>query len=141
MLSRTTSLLIISAILLLWSCNTQPDSATDEMIAEKAEERLRGFREKFQTECRERVLEEALSRADVLLRERARRLSLLAGRPPKPTRPGAPQEKQLSKALPLRPLFPFEIRFDTLLRDSLLRDSLRLDSLQLLENEQPTGLQ
>ena len=54
----------------------------------------------------------------------------IEGRPAKPNRPGAPPVKELSQPLPLRPLFPFEIRFDMLLRDSLFQDSLRVDSLE-----------
>ncbi|MEL7159390.1 MAG: hypothetical protein AAFN92_01420 [Bacteroidota bacterium] len=53
----------------------------------------------------------------------------IEGRPPRPHRPGEPEVKELSAPLPLRPLFPFEIRFNTLLRDSLYRDSLRIDSI------------
>lgn len=101
-------------------------------VMEAIAERVMGFRTKFEKECAESVLVIARQRADSLLIDRARRLRLLAGRPPKPSRPGEPQALQLSNPLPLRPLFPFEIRFDTLLRDSLFQDSLRLDSLQQL---------
>ena len=79
--------------------------------------------------CEENIQEEALRRADSLLLDRAKRLRRIEGRPPRPRRPGEPPVRELSAPLPLRPLFPFEIRFDTLLRDSLLRDSLRQDSL------------
>ncbi|MEL6273620.1 MAG: hypothetical protein AAFU03_00765, partial [Bacteroidota bacterium] len=100
---------------------------------QRAAERLAGFRENFRQECQTEVLQVARLRADSLLRERARRMRTLAGRPPKPRRPGTPPAKNLSKELPLRPLFPFEIRFDTLLRDSLFQDSIRLDSLFRIE--------
>lgn len=109
----------------------EPD--VDAIVVERAEERLRQFRANFRADCQGRVLEAAQKRADSLILDRARRLRVLAGRPPKPRRPGEPQPKQLSKELPLRPLFPFEIRFDTLLRDSLYQDSLRLDSLLRLD--------
>lgn len=117
-------------ILLLASCTTEPEDIT-HVIEEKAAERLAGFRNTFATSCRQKVEEAAIARADSLLLDRARKLRTLAGRPPKPRRPGAPPVAELSEALPLRPLFPFEIRFDTLLRDSLYQDSLRLDSLRL----------
>lgn len=80
-------------------------------------------------DCREEVLAAATLRADSLLVDRANRMRRVEGRPPRPNRPGAPPVKQLTRPLPLRPLFPFEIRFDTLLRDSLYADSLRIDSI------------
>ncbi|PHI20180.1 hypothetical protein CEQ90_09530 [Lewinellaceae bacterium SD302] len=136
------TILTLLLLPLLWlGCGEREDdkTAAARIITEKMNRRVAGFRSNFHNDCQEKVLEAARARADSLLRERARRLTLLAGRPPKPRRPGAPAEKQLSRELPLRPLFPFEIRFDTLLRDSLLRDSLRLDSLQMLEIDSLNG--
>ncbi len=79
--------------------------------------------------CEETIQEEALRLADSLLLDRARRQRRIEGRPPRPRRPGEPPVRELSAPLLLRPLFPFEIRFDTLLRDSMLRDSMLQDSL------------
>jgi len=118
----------ISALIFLVACSPE-QMDLQPLIEQRAAERLNGFRNNFRKECQTEVLEVARLRADSLLRERARRMRTLAGRPPKPNRPGTPPEKSLSKELPLRPLFPFEIRFDTLLRDSLFLDSIRLDSL------------
>lgn len=105
------------------------DIDTDAAVAEMAAERLAIFRNNINNDCREEVLAAARLRADSLLVERARRMRVLAGRPPRPRRPGEPPPRELSAELPLRPLFPYEIRFDTLLRDSLYRDSIRIDSL------------
>ncbi len=110
------------------SCGTQeidPEKAIADIVAE----RIASFRSNFTQECTDQVLEAAKQRADSLILDRARRMRLLADRPPKPLRPGELAPKILQSPLPLRPLFPFEIRFDTLLRDSLYRDSLRADSL------------
>ena len=79
--------------------------------------------------CEEAIQAEALLRADSLLADRRRRLRFVEGRPPRPARPREPPVRELSAPLPLRPLFPFEIRFDSLLRDSLLQDSIRQDSI------------
>lgn len=107
---------------------------------------LKNFRERASklelnllADCQEDVMAAALERADSLLIDRAQRMRRIEGRPPRPSRPGQPPVQQLSAPLPLRPLFPFEIRFDTLLRDSLLLDSMRVDSIQrglLLEREE-----
>lgn len=124
--------IIIILLVLLVGCSTEPEDIS-HIIEEKASERLAGFRRNFANTCQESIIKAATARADSLLLDRARRLRTLAGRPPKPRRPGAPPIAELSEALPLRPLFPFEIRFDTLLRDSLYQDSLRTDSLMRLE--------
>lgn len=119
-------------LLLVTSCGSEEINVNDT-IAERVAERIEGFKDNFRKECREKVLEAAAARADSLLIDRARRMRVIAGRPPRPLRPGEPAPLQLKKALPLRPLFPFEIRFDTILRDSLYQDSLRLDSILLLQ--------
>ena len=100
-----------------------------EVIEARAREQVAAIRTTILRKCEEDVLEAARIRADSLLLDRARRMRRIEGRPPRPGRPGEPPPQQLSKPLPLRPLFPFEIRFDSLLRDSLLQDSLRRDSL------------
>lgn len=105
------------------------ETDSETVILEKFRERVGNLVRNQERDCYEDVLAEATLRADSLLRERARRMSRVAGRPPRPNRPGAPPRQELSRPLPLRPLFPFEIRFDTLLRDSLLLDSLRTDSI------------
>ncbi len=120
----------IALLLVLSSCG-QTDIDPEKVIKEIAAERIESFRANFRADCQEKVLAAAKQRADSLILDRARRMRLLAGRPPKPLRPGEVAPKVLETPLPLRPLFPFEIRFDTLLRDSLYRDSLRLDSLGL----------
>ncbi|WP_420458514.1 hypothetical protein [Neolewinella sp.] len=99
------------------------------LIQEHAVAQVAAIRANILRNCESDVQEAAVARADSLLLDRARRMRRIAGRPPKPGRPGAPPVMELSEPLPLRPLFPFEIRFDTLLRDSLLQDSLRLDSI------------
>ncbi|MBB4078922.1 hypothetical protein GGR28_001539 [Lewinella aquimaris] len=99
------------------------------LVLERADEQVAAIRANLLRDCERDVMEAATARADSLLLDRARRMRRIAGRPPKPGRPGAPPVKELSQPLPLRPLFPFEIRFDTLLRDSLLRDSIRQDSI------------
>ena len=100
-----------------------------EIIEARAREQVSAIRNTMLRRCEEDVVEAARIRADSLLLDRARRMRRIEGRPPRPGRPGEPPAQQLSKPLPLRPLFPFEIRFDSLLRDSLLQDSLRRDSL------------
>lgn len=110
------------------SCGTK-EINPDEAIAEIVAERIASFRTNFEQDCADKVLQAAKQRADSLILDRARRMRLLADRPPKPLRPGELAPKVLQGSLPLRPLFPFEIRFDTLLRDSLYRDSIRADSL------------
>jgi hypothetical protein len=122
----------ILLLLLLVSCGSE-DINVDDVIAEKVANRIAGFKENFQLECRTKVLDAAAFRADSLLLDRARRMRVIFGRPPRPRRPGEPAPLQLKKELPLRPLFPFEIRFDTILRDSLYLDSLRLDSVFVLQ--------
>ena len=99
------------------------------LIQERAAAQVAAIRANILRDCEADVQQAAAARADSLLLDRARRMRRIAGRPPKPGRPGAPPVMELSEPLPLRPLFPFEIRFDTLLRDSLLQDSLRLDSI------------
>jgi len=108
------------------------------VVQERYRDRIQALSSKLLESCRDDVIEAATLRADSLLIERARRIRRIEGRPPRPSRPGVPAVKELSSPLPLRPLFPFEIRFDTLLRDSLFQDSLRLDSIDralLLEEE------
>ena len=96
--------------------------------------RIDALRGNLLRSCEQEIMEVAVARADSLLLDRLGRMRRIEGRPPRPDRPGAPPRRELSAPLPLRPLFPFEVRFDTLLRDSLLRDSLVRDSL-LLEGE------
>jgi hypothetical protein len=100
-----------------------------KIIEERAAEQVANVRRNLLRDCDRRVMEAATKRADSLLLDRARRMRRIDGRPPRPFRPGAPPPKELSEPLPLRPLFPFEIRFDTLLRDSLRQDSLLQDSI------------
>lgn len=120
----------IALFSILATCG-KTDIDPEKVIQEIAAERIESFRANFSTECQEKVLAAAKQRADSLILDRARRMRTLDGRPPRPLRPGEVAPKVLASPLPLRPLFPFEIRFDTLLRDSLYRDSLRLDSLGL----------
>ena len=129
---KNARLIGVLGLLLLAACSPE-EIDTQAEIERRAAERLEGFRANIRKECTDRVLETAAARADSLLIARAKRLRQIAGRPPKPRRPGEPPPKELSSELPLRPLFPFEIRFDTILRDSLYQDSLRLDSLYLLQ--------
>lgn len=121
--------LLLLALMSFTACGA--DSVDKEaVLREMADERIDKFRRNSLRDCREEVLEVANQRADSLLLERARRMRLLANRPPKPQRPGAPPERDLSEELPLRPLFPYEVRFDTVLRQQLTLDSLLLDTLQ-----------
>lgn len=99
------------------------------LVQERADRQVAAIRANILRDCEEDIQEAATLRADSLLLDRARRMRRVEGRPPRPARPGEPPVKELSEPLPLRPLFPFEIRFDTLLRDSLLRDSIYQDSL------------
>jgi len=129
---RVTLLVIVACGLLsvfLHACGDSDDRDVEGVIRQRVESRTSALVAKQLNECSEDILEIALRRADSLLIDRVRRLSRIDGRPPKPRRPGAPPVKELSSPLPLRPLFPFEIRFDTLLRDSLFLDSLRMDSI------------
>ncbi|MEO0734397.1 MAG: hypothetical protein AAFZ52_16290 [Bacteroidota bacterium] len=112
------------------ACSITDEVDVEAVIQERFRERIATLEQNLRDDCREDVLELASRRADSLLIVRAQRMQRIEGRPPRPSRPGAPEVKELSAPLPLRPLFPFEIRFDTLLRDSLFQDSLRLDSLE-----------
>ena len=124
--------LLLVCASLLTACNA--DSIDKEAVLRgMANERIERFRTNNLEDCREQVLEAANLRADSLLLERARRMRLLANRPPKPQRPGAPPERSLSEELPLRPLFPYEVRFDTVLRQQLTMDSLLMDTLQYVD--------
>ncbi|CAH1001201.1 hypothetical protein LEM8419_02099 [Neolewinella maritima] len=121
---------VVVLLCLLCSCGRK-EVDPQLLIEERAASQIAGMRATVLRNCERDVQEAAVLRADSLLLDRARRMRRIAGRPPKPGRPGAPPVLELSEPLPLRPLFPFEIRFDTLLRDSLLRDSLLQDSLLL----------
>ena len=121
-------LLIALLCILFLACGPE-EIDPQQIVRERAAAQVAAIRANMLRECQEDVLEAATLRADSLLLDRARRMRRIAGRPPRPGRPGAPPEQQLSSPLPLRPLFPFEVRFDTLLRDSLLRDSLQRDSI------------
>ncbi|NJB87313.1 hypothetical protein GGR26_003093 [Lewinella marina] len=117
-------------LLCLWLAGCREEAINPRvLIEERAAEQVAAIRANLLRDCERKVQEAATARADSLLLDRARKMRRIAGRPPRPGRPGEPPPPQLSKPLPLRPLFPFEIRFDTLLRDSLLQDSLRRDSL------------
>jgi hypothetical protein len=120
--------LLFIALVMATACT--PDEIDSEaVVLEKYHDRVADLARNLERDCQKDVIEEAIRRADSLLIDRARRMRRIEGRPPRPNRPGAPPVKELSAPLPLRPLFPFEIRFDTLLRDSLLLDSLRTDSI------------
>jgi len=93
------------------------------------QDRTQALTAKILSNCQRDIIESATLLADSLLVDRASRQQRVEGRPPRPSRPGAPPAKELSAPLPLRPLFPFEIRFDTLLKQQMLRDSLRADSI------------
>lgn len=121
------TLALILLVMATACTNRSVDSTA--LVAEKVAERVAALSDKLRKDCREEVIQTAALRADSLLIDRARRMRRIEGRPPKPTRPGAPPEKELSNPLPLRPLFPFEIRFDPELRDSLRLDSTLRDSL------------
>ena len=124
--------LLLLLLLALLGCGPEEINPA-EVIEARAREQVAGIRNTMLRRCEEDVLEAARTRADSLLLDRARRMRRIEGRPPRPGRPGEPPPQQLSKPLPLRPLFPFEVRFDSLLRDSLLQDSLRQDSLLRLD--------
>lgn len=111
------------------SCGGADDRNAEIIIQQRVADRIAALTANLLNNCQDDILEIAVNRADSLLIERARRMSRIEGRPPRPSRPGEPPIKELSAPLPLRPLFPFEIRFDTLLRDSLYADSIRYDSI------------
>jgi hypothetical protein len=121
------TLVLILAVMATACAPDEVDSTA--LVYERYLERATVLEQNLRNDCQEDVIEEALERADSLLIDRARRMRRIEGRPPRPNRPGAPPVQELTQPLPLRPLFPFEIRFDTLLRDSLYRDSLRWDSI------------
>jgi len=121
--------LLVITLIAATAC-TPEEVDTEKIVQERFRQRVAQRRADLLKDCREEVIDRATLLADSLLRNRARRMRRIEGRPPKPNRPGTPPVKQLSQPLPLRPLFPFEIRFDTLLRDSLFQDSLRVDSLE-----------
>ena len=126
--ARLTQWLLLSVALTVWSC--QPDlTDSSEVMEARFLDRTQALTGKVLNGCREDILKASLLRADSLIAARNNKLRRVEGRPPRPFRPGAPPPKQLSAALPLRPLFPFEVRFDTLLQQQLLQDSLRTDSL------------
>ncbi len=120
--------LLLIALVMATACTPDGVDST-ALVMEKYRARVADLTGNLVRDCQGDVLEEAIRRADSLLIDRARRMRRIEGRPPRPNRPGAPPTKELSEPLPLRPLFPFEIRFDTLLRDSLLLDSLQTDSI------------
>lgn len=120
--------LLLIALVMATAC-TPDDAGSTALVLEKYHARVADLTRNLERDCQKNVLKEAIRRADSLLIDRARRMRRIDGRPPRPNRPGAPPVKELSEPLPLRPLFPFEIRFDTLLRGSLLLDSLRSDSI------------
>lgn len=120
--------LIFIFIVMATAC-TPDDVDSTALVLKNARERVADLTRNLQRDCQEDVMEEAIRRADSLIIDRARRMRRIEGRPPRPNRPGAPAVKELSEPLPLRPLFPFEIRFDTLLRDRLFQDSMRMDSI------------
>ncbi len=120
--------ILLLLLLLLLACGRE-EIDPEILIEERAAQQVATIRANLLRDCERGVLETAVTRADSLLLDRARRMRRIEGRPPKPGRPGEPPVRELTDSLPLRPLFPFEIRFDTLLRDSLLRDSLYQDSL------------
>jgi hypothetical protein len=124
---RPITLTLILAVMAT-ACTPEVVDST-ALVYERYLERAGALTQNLWDACQEDVLEEALERADSLLIDRAQRMRRVEGRPPRPSRPGAPPVQELSQPLPLRPLFPFEIRFDTLLRDSLYQDSLRWDSI------------
>lgn len=121
--------LVLILAVIATACTPEVVDSTS-LVYERYLERATILTQNLWKECREDVIEEALDRADSLLIDRARRMRRIEGRPPRPNRPGAPPVQELKSPLPLRPLFPFEIRFDTLLRDSLYQDSLRWDSIE-----------
>lgn len=129
------TLLLILLVMATACAPEEFDSAA--LVYKNFRDRIDQLEQNLRDGCQEDVIEEALEMADSLLSERARRMRRIEGRPPRPNRPGEPPVQELSAPLPLRPLFPFEIRFDTLLRDSLLLDSMRMDSFErgLLELE------
>lgn len=116
--------------MLLAFSSCEPDVTDSSMVMEdRFKDRSQALTARILNDCRKDVLEAATLRADSLLINRARRMQRIEGRPPRPNRPGAPPAKELSAPLPLRPLFPFEIRYDTLLQQQLLQDSLQADSI------------
>lgn len=131
-ITLTTAVAVLFFCLFVGGCGNTDDRDVEGVVRLRVEERTQALTDRILADCQEDILEVATKMADSLLIDRARRLSRLDGRPPKPRRPGAPPIKELSAPLPLRPLFPFEIRFDTLLRDSLRTDSIYQDSLQRL---------
>lgn len=124
---RPATLVLILAVMAT-ACTPEVVDST-ALVYERYLDRATTLTQNLWGDCEEDVMKDALERADSLLIDRARRMRRIEGRPPRPNRPGAPPAQELSQPLPLRPLFPFEIRFDTLLRDSLYQDSLRWDSI------------
>ncbi|WP_273443717.1 hypothetical protein [Neolewinella agarilytica] len=130
MIAKLPSPVLIWLLALLALSGCEPDVTDSSMVMEERfQDRTQALTAKIMNDCHKDVLEAATLRADSLLINRARRMQRIEGRPPRPNRPGAPPPKALSAPLPLRPLFPFEIRYDTLLQQQLLQDSLRSDSI------------
>lgn len=123
-------LVLLGLLIVFKNCGNADDRNVEEIIRQRVADRTNALKTGLLDDCQDEILKIAIRRADSLLIERARRMSRIEGRPPRPSRPGEPPIKELSAPLPLRPLFPFEIRFDTLLRDSLYADSIRIDSIE-----------
>lgn len=129
LIRRGRVLILLGLLIGFVACGETDDRNVEEVIRQRVNDRVAALTQNMVEDCREEVLKIATRKADSLLIERARRMSRIEGRPPRPSRPGEPPVQELSAPLPLRPLFPFEIRFDTLLRDSLYADSIRIDSI------------
>ncbi|MCX8212882.1 MAG: hypothetical protein OTI34_17665 [Lewinella sp.] len=121
-------ILLLIALVTATAC-TPDDVDSTAFVMEKYRARVADLTGNLKRDCQEDVFKEAIRLADSLLIDRARRMRRIDGRPLRPNRPGAPPVKELSEPLPLRPLFPFEIRFDTILRYNMLLDSLHSDSI------------
>jgi len=77
--------------------------SSEELIQRDVAEKLAGWTDRRDRDCRRRALEAALLRADSLMLDYAREQKLMLDRPGRPERPLEPELRRPSDTLVLRP--------------------------------------
>ncbi len=94
---------------LFFAC--KEDSRRNDILAAKIQEKVADFRMRKLSECRRQALDIATTNADSILLKNADLWQIrgdLIPRPPRPSKPGAPNITVKVDSSPAKPLFPFK---------------------------------
>ncbi len=112
---KTAAFIVLILTIPLIACESEADKKRFEtmLIEQEVEKRLADYKEAFDINCREKVLEDATRIADSLIIEEARLLKDTLLKPFKPERPEKPEILPFEDTLKVQPFLPKNKRDST----------------------------